>query len=419
MPARFRIPLAALLVLAPAAAGQERPSHLYDPDDTPPKNIGKLLDARRGNLGGFDSELLRNLIKNFPPEALPKIGDEEVKNFLRDNPQFRDPKNLERLREMVQQQMKEQPRPEDPKVDWNRLQDQLRRMDDLRKDPMLNKLDPNPMVPPLNPMVPPPPKTPPSPPPPKKADREAQDVAKWLSKAVGDSPALRDSARDIAKILGSDGKGGQVPKIFADLEKEWKAFSGSGGKGDDKSTAAKIGEFTKDIKLPDLNTGGGGGRSNPPSSPSVPSSSTSWGGSSGGSSGGGSWTPVVILVVIALGGLMFWLFYIRRKPAKEEDAAETRRDWPVDPGAVATREDVVRAFEYLSLAKCGEEAVNWHHHQIAERLGSADAGDKEAADQLAHLYEKARYAPANELFTETEIAEARARIRQLAGAPTA
>jgi hypothetical protein len=402
---------------------QHRPSHEFDPTDAPPKSISKLLDARRGSsgrIGDLDNKLIRNLIDTFGGNIGPNdFDDKAVRDFLEKNPEFRKPENLERLRDMVQRQMKDQPRENDPKVDWNNLQERLRKIEEFRKN---QKLDPiNPDVRDPMPVTPQPPRVPPKNPP-KKQDRQTQDFAKWMSQKFGNSPAMRDAVKDFAKVMSKNGKG---PSFMSDLEKEWKKFAGSNGK--DKS-GSPLNNFAKDFKMPDFKSGSGGGGGNSGSGGSTGSGSNSnsgsrtasyspGGGPSLGGLGGGS-TSLIIVAVLAAAGVLFWYFYLRKKPEPRVDVDEGKKPWPVEPGLVATREDVVKAFEYLSVSKCGDEAINWHHHQIADRLGTSQ-NQKEAADQLAGLYERARYSPANEIFTESDIAEARARLCQLAGVPTA
>ena len=47
--------------------------------------------------------------------------------------------------------------------------------------------------------------------------------------------------------------------------------------------------------------------------------------------------------------------------------------WPVDPQRIRTREELVRAFEYLALLSLGPDARNRHHRDLAQRLGSTEA----------------------------------------------
>ena len=93
--------------------------------------------------------------------------------------------------------------------------------------------------------------------------------------------------------------------------------------------------------------------------------------------------------------------------------------WPVSPGAVRTREQLVRAFEYLSLLLLGPAARTRHHHDLARQIGDQPDMDpdrrKEAAQALAGLYEQARYAPPQDDLSEEQLDRARRELRRLAG----
>jgi hypothetical protein len=96
--------------------------------------------------------------------------------------------------------------------------------------------------------------------------------------------------------------------------------------------------------------------------------------------------------------------------------------WPVLPGAVSTRQDVIRAFEYLALLCFGPAAAVCHHRQLAERLAEQDSnnpGRRQAAEMLAWLYEQARYAPADETLSQEQLSDARHALSSLAGVITA
>jgi hypothetical protein len=88
--------------------------------------------------------------------------------------------------------------------------------------------------------------------------------------------------------------------------------------------------------------------------------------------------------------------------------------WPLDPMRVETRAELIRAFEYLSLLRCGEPARSWHHLAIAECLGGTETDHRAAAARLAELYEQARYAPA--ASGEPDWSAARGPLSLLAGA---
>lgn len=422
--------LPAVLFLSSARA-QDIPSHEIDPDLAPPKNVSKLLDPKKlkGKGGNLDVEMMKNLLKFMEESGVdPNMVDPEmVKQFLRDNPEFKNPENLKKIRDIAEEQKRSPRNPNDnkPPVDWGGVQERLKRIEEMRKnqpvDPMnMKEPDPN-GRPPFEQQAPRPQNNPPRA---KKDDKESQDFNKWLMKNFGNSPEMKNMIKDFARISGDKNKGGGG--FLKDIEKEWKSITGSGNKS---GGGSGLKDLTRNLKMPDSNSNSGGSGRNASSNNnsggsgggSFDSSSSSSGGWNfgGGGSGDGSWTPVILLFVLGVAGYLFYRYYKRYHKPLEEAPAEQARVWPVDPLHVNTREDVVKAFEFLSVSKCGDEAINWHHLQIAGQMGVREPVHKDAADRLARLYEKARYAPANELFDDLDIAEARARFSQLAGAPIA
>jgi hypothetical protein len=96
--------------------------------------------------------------------------------------------------------------------------------------------------------------------------------------------------------------------------------------------------------------------------------------------------------------------------------------WPVSPGNVSTRQDVIRAFEYLALLCFGPAAGACHHRELADRLALQDSGNparRQAAEMLAWLYEQARYAPAGEALSPEHLSDARHALCLLAGVTAA
>ena len=102
---------------------------------------------------------------------------------------------------------------------------------------------------------------------------------------------------------------------------------------------------------------------------------------------------------------------------RQEDAWKLG-PWPVDPAKVATRQDLVRAFEYLALLKLGRTARSWNHLEMAAGLAGnpGEPADKrrQAADHLAVLYERARYAPGDEPLADEDVNAARRHLCLLA-----
>jgi hypothetical protein len=147
----------------------------------------------------------------------------------------------------------------------------------------------------------------------------------------------------------------------------------------------------------------------------------------GGDIGTGVVAQPTLLVGILVGVavlVMAWSALSWRREIVQRRQQEGRKlgPWPVDPGAVRTREQLIKAFEYLSVLGLGPAARNWNHRQIARGLGatrSLDDPRRAAAESLAFLYEQARYAPRNEPLRDTEMATARRDLSFLAGVATA
>jgi hypothetical protein len=133
--------------------------------------------------------------------------------------------------------------------------------------------------------------------------------------------------------------------------------------------------------------------------------------------GGMSARSATNLTLALLGSAVAVIVIWRLRGGRFSPANEGRRPlgpWPLDPNMVATRADLIRAFEYLSVLQCGDPARTWHHRAIAEQMGGTVADRRTAADRLATLYERARYAPRT--GDEPDWSAARAPLVLLAGA---
>lgn len=141
------------------------------------------------------------------------------------------------------------------------------------------------------------------------------------------------------------------------------------------------------------------------------SSSLRWGrqGSGGGSwgslsSGGWDWPALprqswwFLAILVILGGAIAaliirqrqrrfaWLSWPHRPPLLQGQQL-------VDPRQIQTPEELVRAFEWWSVQLLGPEARHWTHATIARVLHQKAVLQKEQIEELARLYELARYAP--------------------------
>ncbi|HEV8059647.1 MAG TPA: hypothetical protein VGP68_07230 [Gemmataceae bacterium] len=135
-------------------------------------------------------------------------------------------------------------------------------------------------------------------------------------------------------------------------------------------------------------------------------------------SAGGIVTLLAWLVAIVAGAICLRKLWFNVQESKRE----TRRKqalmnaWPVDPLGVNSREELIRAYEFLALSRLGMTVKSWNHLAIAASLGnSPDPLRRNAALSLTDAYEHARYAPLEEALPHEVIAEARRHLCLLAG----
>ncbi len=131
----------------------------------------------------------------------------------------------------------------------------------------------------------------------------------------------------------------------------------------------------------------------------------------------------ILLGVVLLGVIVLALVLLARSRGWVGPQGDGWRlgPWPVAPAAVRTRDDVVKAFEYLALLLLGRQAGSANHVDIASRMGADDLTGQRgrAAGELAGLYEHARYAPPDEALSDAEMEAARRDLTYLAGAAAA
>jgi hypothetical protein len=165
---------------------------------------------------------------------------------------------------------------------------------------------------------------------------------------------------------------------------------------------------------------GGGGIPDVPSVPLVPD----FGGIAGAAGGltttsvaGGGLALVQILLIVAVFvvvAVLVWKLLGRSRRQEPQVALATLGHWPVDPSRISTREQLVQAFEYLALLLLGRPARTANHRAIADSLGTTPETGQ-AADQLASLYEKARYDPVLGELPPADLTAARRDLLLLAG----
>jgi hypothetical protein len=127
------------------------------------------------------------------------------------------------------------------------------------------------------------------------------------------------------------------------------------------------------------------------------------------------WVFLFVLLALIVAAVVWWKWSDIVHPRAVVGSGDGPGPWPIDPRAINTREDVVKAFEYLSVLICGPGAKTWTHSTIADELTALVATHGETAVKLARLYELARYAPLDEPLTRAELLEARRLVCDLAG----
>lgn len=202
----------------------------------------------------------------------------------------------------------------------------------------------------------------------------------FLEQSAGDKNGVEDFLKDLNGITSNQpGSAWKWPKFDLPSMGKWEWGNWDG----EKETSPSQGTATP-----------------PPSSTS----------GSFGAIGGDSWLPLILLLALAIGGLFLWRF--GKRSSTEQSVLEVQRHlgpWPVNPRSLASREDVVKALEYLALLRNGESARSWNHIKLAFELESR------SAEPIARLYAQSRYAPGSEPLTAEELAEARRLVCRLAG----
>jgi hypothetical protein len=240
-----------------------------------------------------------------------------------------------------------------------------------------------------------------------------------LASKMEESPALQQALRDLSRAAldlrnnGADSSAPPIDKQLADLSR-WTRDTG-GWVQDSWGSLKKLDLPSiprvpwPATSLPDVKT--------LPSMPSVPSVGLPRGfGSVSGPSAASGKTGLVLVCLVLFAVIGWKVLRLLRARRGQSGAADWQLGpWPMNPAQIASRADLVRTFEYLSLLCCGYEARSWNHLQIARQLGGNAAERRRAALELAALYEHARYAPEDEALTVEKLATARRDLCFLAG----
>ena len=239
------------------------------------------------------------------------------------------------------------------------------------------------------------------PPSPPGNPQEYQAAAQWWEKNFGplkDSPAMQDLLTEFLK-----GQPGQSKSPFTKMLEGTKL-----------PDVGKMSGVPKSLGLDSLKLGGL--IPELPQAPSTPSGPKmpGFGGFNADLSGLGTW--MLIPVVLAVFGFVAFRLLRRRGWFGSQPIPLTGLGpWPVDPRAIRSRDDLVKAFEYLSVLTIGGPARHYHHGTIAAELDRLlpDAGD--LPQEVARHYMLARYGPSGAEIDADDLAAARASLCRLAG----
>jgi hypothetical protein len=240
------------------------------------------------------------------------------------------------------------------------------------------------------------PKPPPSPPAHSPMDDHMRDIAEWVADSrLADSPAFRRMVANLDRVKAPNVPGGR--DWDRRLEQIERRFSTLGTRLPNLSWP-KVDYLPRDPA----------DRRHP-----IPEESVDV-------TGGGNPLLFVLVAVAAVG--LFIGVRLRRPGLvllRRRAGGWRLGPWPVRPEAVRTRDELVRAFEYLALLLLGPAALTRNHEEIAADLGEQDEDRRAAAARLAGLYEQARYAPPDEALPDTDLVAARADLSLLAGVAAA
>jgi hypothetical protein len=262
----------------------------------------------------------------------------------------------------------------------------------------------------------------------KSAPIHPPDPSLWERLEQKSSSWFKDHVNDWAKDMGDWADSPLGNSVRNALRRAGQHASPGGTSFDlsDKTrglgqTLGKVGEYLPTERLRSLNLAGRLRNVHLPSLPSGGMSAPSLGPVSRASGGGVIQGLLWALVLLTLGGVAWKSLRWYREQSADGDGWKLG-PWPVRPEAVATRDELVRAFEYLALLCLGPVALACNHLDLAARLGARDGADVEkrrAAEQLGRLYEQARYTPAEEALPPEQLAAARRDLCLLAGVAVA
>jgi hypothetical protein len=400
----------------------QKPSHRPGPNEAELEDFRLWLEVgkKKSRPPEVDPKLLKELMDKLPKEQ--KADPKQIEKMMQENQQFKNPEFLKQLEKLLESgefpKNLENKFPKDvppPKIENGEdLKDKFQQVIEEGKKHAGPEVGPKDVTPPkmdgLDGKLPKEAVDPSA----AKSPAAENEWVKWLQKNFGDSPAAEGAAKDLIEALNKkDGKG-----LFDDIPE----LKNGGWKDLDQWGKSNAGDLWK-LKPPDApstgmtapNVGGGGG------------GGSSLGGGGGGGGGGSSFggggaglgggaTALAIIAAVAAGIFLAVLLLRKWKLDRDRKAAGSMSGpVPIDFDAIRSRDELVRVFNRVSLDRCGVDARSWNHRVVADHVGQTEPAHATPANEVAGLYERARYAPADEDLTAGEFADARRDLRAIAG----
>lgn len=394
-------------------------SHITLPPSAGRAEVERLLKDRLGRAQDLHKarELLEHLLKQ-PDGYFSKQDLDELRKRVNEGPPDLSsvpPEVIDQLKKWVEQQ-KKQPNPDHPlppdQLDsLNRLLEEHEHA--RRADPPPGAMPPHRATTPPRPAGEPMPRGDPTPPASVAGDvRERQQMLRMLERVFGKSGRESDTLKRAQEDLRQ--------QRLRQME-EWlpigEAREGLRSRLPELSRTLRLERFLQEgeslfssrPKTLDLDWRGGQSSSGG----GVPAISPS-------DAGGSGWKVALAgVLAIALLAALGKAFGARGRREAAANGGWKLGPWPVHPAAVRTCDELIRAFEYLTLLRLGPVARCWNHLEIADRLGQADTASQTAAAELAGLYEQARYAPPPVALPGDDLEAARRHLCFLAGVSAA
>jgi hypothetical protein len=403
--ARGLVALLAIGMLAATAFAQQEPEPPRGRYATFP--IDPNYEAQLKNWLQMEKQLgpLKDIIKQMSadPQKLP-IHLDKIKNLKLDDPQFkkalqdwtsRDPELQKALRDWIKQNPQHK-QPDNLKEVHKKLEALLKQAKE-KETSLKTTLSPPPKPPIVN--------KPQEDPLAKIAERtmkraEESKVGDWLR----NSPAWQHALDDLRASMNKPNQGNAPGNGWSDLLRL----------PDDKlfDLGQQAMERLKNLPAPQIDwqerLPGMGAVNLPnvhaPNLPDVDTSLPTFG-------TGTYWLLFVLLVALAA-----WQMLRRRKKSNSASEELALGPWPVRPESVLTRTELVQAFDYLALLTLGRQVQSWNHQAIAHQWCMQRPVLSTTVQELAALYEEARYTEGVEELSLPQRDHARQALLRLAEA---